>query len=532
MNKALSLCACVATVLAATLSPLASPAFAHCPQTPYDNTIFAPFPDETGFALSLEPVAEGLVSPLKGLTAPGHPNRLFVIDQPGILWAIDLNTGARTQFMNVTSRLVTLGVLGPNSFDERGLLGVAFHPKYLKNGLLYTYTSEPNAGPPTFPTTIPAGETADHQNVVAEWRVNNPRSASSTVDMSSRRELFRADWPQFNHDGGDINFGPDGKLYIGMGDGGAADDADADKQLFLKATGRPDAPEVPITGHQGDGNAQKLNTNLGKMFRIDVDRRNSANGQYGIPFDNPFAFRSGVVREIYAYGFRNPFRFSFDSADFDDDDDRFRFGFFPHLFRFLFDRANPIAGDVGQNDIEEVNSVVRGGNYGWNRKEGTLFFNTNGNEVGTATPTGTAPPNVVDPIAQYDLHHEGHSVIGGFVYHGRLFPQLRGRYVFGEFSGRVFNFPAGPHNYGRLLYLDPRGNRRGLEPIREFRGFHDAIEALGLSTGPAACQGLFPPTLAILGMGQDAKGEVYVMGNINGIPFGTDGVVLRIVPRR
>jgi glucose/arabinose dehydrogenase len=513
MKKAVSFVASVATLLAVSLSPFAPSASAHCPQTPFDTTVFAPIADESGFALSLELVASGLTAPMKGTTASGHPSRLFVVDQPGILWAVNLNAGSKTTFLDVSGRLVTLGVLGPDTFDERGFLGVAFHPGYLSNGLLYTYTSEPNAGPPTFPTTLPAGSTADHQNVLAEWHVNNPSSSSSTVDIGSRRELLRVDWPQFNHNGGDLAFGPDGQLYISMGDGGGADDADG--QLFVKATGTPDAPDVPIIGHQGDGNAQKLNTPLGKILRIDVNGRNSANGQYGVPFDNPFVQQSGAVAEIYAFGFRNPWRFSFDGA-------------------------NLYEGDVGQNDIEEVNLVVRGGNFGWNRKEGTLFFHINGNLEGFASrtpPVGVVvPPNVVDPIAQYDIHHEGHSVIGGFVYHGRRFPQLHGRYVFGEFS-RVFNFPSGPHNYGRLLYIQQQHSGRELRTIREFKGFSDAIAALGLDVGDPACEGLlpptvFPPTLAVLGMGQDAAGEVYAMGNISGVPFGTEGVVLRIVPKR
>jgi hypothetical protein len=189
-------------------------------------------------------------------------------------------------------------------------------------------------------------------------------------------------------------------------------------------------------------------------------------------------------------------------------------------------------GDVGQNDIEEVDVVVSGGNYGWNRKEGTLFFDINGNDEGFATTEdpGDVPPDVIDPIAQYDTHHEGHSVIGGFVYHGGRIPQLRGRYVFGEFSP-VFNFPSGPHNFGRLLYLQQKKTSKDkLLNIQEFRGFPEAIAALGLSVGSAACNGLFPPTLAVLGWGQDAVGEVYVMGNISGLPFGMAGVVLRLAP--
>ena len=417
-----------------TLFP-ATTSFAHCPgsQGPPDylETFFAPI-QASGTKIKLEKVADGLVSPLKGTIAPGLPNHLFVVDQPGILWAVNLATNTKTPFLNVgptgLNRLVTLGVLGPNTFDERGLLGVAFHPNYQTNGLLYTYTSEPTAGAPTFPTTVPLPSTPDHQNVVAEWKANNPANPAAGVNPASRRELMRVDWPQFNHDGGDLAFGPDDFLYISMGDGGGADDADG--QEFVVADGALPANTVPIVGHQGDGNAQKLNTPLGKILRIDVNGNNSANGQYGIPADNPFVPGPGLD-EIFAFGFRNPYRFSFDSAT-----------------------GKLYVGDVGQNDIEEVDLVVKGGNYGWNAKEGTLFFHINGNDEGFASEVDNdrASPDMIDPIAQYDTHGEGHSVIGGFVYHGSRIPQLKDRYVFGEFS-RVFNFPSGPHNFGRLLYL-------------------------------------------------------------------------------
>jgi glucose/arabinose dehydrogenase len=505
-RRTLSLATAVLTLLW-TLLP-AAPVLAHCPNPPtppdYLETFFAPI-NASGTKIKLELVTSGLVAPNKGTVAPGLPNHLFVVDQPGQVWAVNLTTGARTLFLDVSARLVTLGVLGPNTFDERGLLGLAFHPNFQQNGLLYTYTSEPNAGPPTFPTTLPVGSTADHQNVVAEWAVN-PANPLQGVIPGSRQELLRVDWPQFNHDGGDLAFGPDGFLYISMGDGGGADDADG--QQFIVADGAQPANTTAIVGHQGDGNAQKLNTPLGKILRIDVNGSNSGNGQYGIPSDNPFIATPGAVDEIFAFGFRNPFRMSFDTATGD-----------------LY------VGDVGQNDIEEVDLVVKGGNYGWNPKEGTLFFHINGNEEGFASEddNGRTSPGMIDPIAQYDTHGEGHSVIGGFVYHGSRIPQLKGHYVFGEFS-RVFNFPGGPHNSGRLFSLAQKQPKDKLLNIKEFNGLGDAIAALGLAQGPEVCEGDFPRTLAVLGFGQDAQGEIYVTGNFNGLPFGTGGVVLRLAP--
>ncbi|MBI4391637.1 MAG: PQQ-dependent sugar dehydrogenase, partial [candidate division NC10 bacterium] len=203
--------------------------------------------------------------------------------------------------------------------------------------------------------------------------------------------------------------------------------------------------------------------------------------------------RPGAVAEIWAFGLRNPWRFSFDSRS-----------------GALF------LGNVGQNDIEEVELVVRGRNYGWNFKEGTLFFHINGNEVGFASEDpdpsrGPIPPGLIDPIAQYDTHHEGHSVIGGYVYHGGAIPQLHQKYVFGEFA-LVFRFPLGPHDSGRLFSIKPGGQ-------------HGPREISQLIVVPGGAL-----HLAVLGIGQDAHGELYVLGNISGVPFGTGGRVLKLVP--
>jgi Glucose / Sorbosone dehydrogenase len=315
---------------------------------------------------------------------------------------------------------------------------------------------------------LPAGTAPDHQNVVAEWRM----LANGGIGM--RRELLRVDWPQFNHDAGDIVFGPDGMLYTPTGDGGNADD------------------QGP--GHLPGGNAQNFGVPLGKILRIDVDGRNSANGAYGIPADNPFVSRAGALEEIFALGFRNPFRMSFDRK-----------------------RGDLYAGDVGQNDIEEIDRVIAGGNHGCNFKEGTLFFDPRGvEEDGFASrspvPGRAVPSRLIDPMAQYDTHLEGHSVILGSVYRSTDLHKLKGRLIFGDFS-RLFNFPGGPHNYGRLFHVnaDARGDK-----LRAIREFH-------ITPSNA-------PNLAVLGFGEDAFGEIYLLGNVSGVPFGEDGVVLRLTP--
>ncbi len=251
-------------------------------------------------------------------------------------------------------------------YDERGLLGLAFDPRFERNGLLYTFTSENPASSPDF-TTQPGVRPAGGQAVTAKWRVRNRSAEHPVVDPSSRRELMRIDKPQFNHNGGEIGFGPDGKLDIAVGDGGAADD------------------QGP--GHVPGGNAQSLAPDnvLGKVLRIDPRGHNAANRQYGIRRSNPFVGRASAD-EIWAYGFRNPYRFSFDSRS-----------------------GQLVVGDVGQNDIEEVDVVNPGRNYGWPVKEGSFLFDNGGDGAGFVTQRSPGvPAGLVDPVLEYD-----HTAPGG-----------------------------------------------------------------------------------------------------------------------
>ena len=430
-------------------------------QTPLEDPI--PEPIDTGSQqIRLETVATGMTAPNWGTAVPGCTSlrgRLAVVDQVGLLWAINLATSDQSILLDVSNRLVSLGIGGPGTFDERGFLGVAFHPDFANNGLLYTYTSEPVAGDADF-STMPVGVAANHQSVINEWQIPEPCNASAVVDPDSVREILRIDEPQFNHDAGAIVFGPDGNLYIALGDGGMADDQGV--------------------GHVPGGNGQEPGNILGTILRIDPGGQNSANGAYGIPTDNPFVGMPDHLDEVFAFGFRNPFRISFDPQT-----------------------GELYAGDVGQNDIEEIDLVVAGGNYGWRIKEGSFCFDPNGDEPGFvfACEPGDTPEGLIDPIAEYD-HDEGIAVVGGFVYHGQQIPPLRGRYVFGDFFQ-----PASLS--GRLFYLQ-KNNR-----IQEFQLADQAT--LGLS---------------LLGFGQDANGELYVLANATGTPFGDTGVVLRIAPAR
>jgi hypothetical protein len=436
---------------------------------------------QSGKTIKLELLSTGLTAPNFGTAAPGDEGRLFVSDQDGTLWAIDLASGDKSVFADLSSLLVPLGAFGPGTFDERGFLGLAFHPDYASNGLLYTLTSEPAAAQADF-STMPAGSTPNHQAVVREWQVANPSDPASVVDPTSSRELLRIDEPQFNHNAGALNFGHDGMLYISLGDGGGRDDQG--------------------TGHGSSGNAQDPSNILGSILRIDPLGSNSANGQYGIPDDNPFVSMAGYVGEIYAYGFRNPFRFSFDMATGD-----------------LY------AGDVGQDDLEEVDVVVAGGNYGWNTKEGSFCFDPNGAGPGFAfdqEPCPNGPSGLIDPLAEYNTsdslaeNEDGRAVVGGFVYRGSAIPGLAGRYVFGDYTQFT---DTGVNNAGRLFFLNKKNivkdNFIKTSKIFEFTLYGQ--DALGR---------------ALLGFGQDAHGELYVLANDVGTPFGDTGVVMRITKAR
>lgn len=422
-----------------------------------------------GETIRLIQVADGLIAPnwgtsnavsIASLPSPG--TRLFVTDQAGVLYSINPNSGEKVVFLDITSQLVSLGIAGPGTFDERGLLGVAFHPDYETNGLLYTYTSEPDNGSPDF-TTLSGGQVANHHTVITEWNVQSPTALpdagdpTTVVDLASERELMRIDQPQFNHDGGALDFGPDDLLYIALGDGGSADDQG--------------------DGHVVGGNGQDAGNILGTLLRIDPLGNNSANGNYGIPAGNPFVADGTKLDEIYAYGLRNPFRFSFDIGT----------------------TGNPgtndlYLADVGQNDIEEIHVVAPGDNLGWPCREGAFFFDMDGANPGfvTGVPPHTVPDGLVDPIAQYD-HDEGTAIIGGFVYRGSAIPSLSGRYIFGEWA-QTFS------QDGRLFYLD------GSNTVLEF----------GLAGQSSV--GLF-----VQGFGQGPDGEVYLLANTTGVPFPDGG---------
>ena len=404
--------------------------------------------------IELQLVASGLVSPNFLVSPPDGTDRQFILDQTGQIRIIENGTLLATPFLDATSLLVT-----PNAnFDERGMLGLAFDPGFANSTSpgfrrIFTYTSQPVSSG-TADLTDPYATTINHHAVISSWRVD--ASNPNVVDTASRIDILRIEKPQANHNGGTVAFGPDGFLYISLGDGGGANDNNANGHN-------------PVTG-----NGQDPNIALGKILRIDINGTNATNGKYGIPPTNPFAV-SGGVKEIYALGFRNPYRFSFNGSEL-------------------------LEGDVGQNRVEELNRVELGKNYGWRQKEGTFKFNPTDGTV--SDDLSGVPAGLTDPIAQYD-RDEGISIIGGYVYDGSLLPALNGKYIFGDFARAIAN-PS-----GRLFYYDFTAAE-----IREFIIGRDD-RALGLY---------------VKGMGQDQNGEVYVLGSTTVGPTGTTGVVYKLVP--
>ncbi|HYV37157.1 MAG TPA: PQQ-dependent sugar dehydrogenase, partial [Gemmataceae bacterium] len=292
--------------------------------------------------------------------------------------------------------------------NEEGFLGLAFHPKYKTNGEFFAFY------------TINRAKGQKNTNIVSRFRVS--KDDPDKADPTFEEEVIRFEHKNFNHDGGTICFGPDGYLYITTGDGGAADDPDK--------------------------NGQNLNTLLAKVLRIDVDHKEGGKN-YAIPKDNPFVGRKDARPEVWAYGLRN-------------------------LWRMAFDRKTGVlwAGEVGQNQFEEINIIVKGGNYGWSIREGYHPFGAKG--VGPR-------PDIVEPI--WEFHHSvGLCIIGGNVYRGPRLPELDGAYIYSDFqNGKLW-----------ALWYDEKAKR--VTANRQIR--------TPITNG-------LPPE--ILSFGEDEVGDIYML---------------------
>ena len=408
-------------------------ATAESPET--DETQNGSLPKSVG----LETLATGLRAPVGMAFVPDGDLR-YVVDQEGVIYVHDAD-GLREEPLLDLRDSIEFG-------GEKGLLGIALHPNFAENRRLFVRYSAPSR------SGTPANYS--HTFVLAEFEAG---ADGKSADLDSERTILEIPEPQGNHNAGAIAFGPDGYLYVAVGDGGSGGD---------QGSGHVDDWYDAV----GGGNGQDVTENLlGSILRIDVD--SETNGKaYAIPEDNPLVGQDGLD-EHYAWGLRNPWKISFDGED-------------------LF------VADVGQSAYEEVNLVEKGGNYGWNVREGTHCY-------GAENCPGETPENVrggeplADPVIEYP--HSGSpvsgvSIIGGYVYRGSALPELQEAYIFGDLNAN-----------GRLFAATR--SEEGLWPTQ-------VVEVSG--DGAARLD-------RILSFGRDPDGEVYVLGT------GDDGGgVHRIVP--
>jgi uncharacterized repeat protein (TIGR03806 family) len=359
------------------------PAIVGLDERPVNSTCLAPPRPTTAFGVAVERAFPALAfeQPLFMLQAPDDGSRWFVLEKTGRVRAFDnqAGTAAASVFLDLS------GIV--NTASEGGLLGMAFAPEFATSHVAYVSY-----------TRTPPGSDTGMESVVSRF---SSADGGLTLDPTSGQVLLTINQPFANHNGGGIEFGPDGYLYIGMGDGGSGGDP--------------------------QNNAQNTHNLLGTFLRIDV----SGDGDYSIPPDNPFAGNprcdngagAASCPEIYAWGLRNPWRFSFDSVT-----------------------GRLWAGDVGQNAREEINVIKLGGNYGWRNREGFACFDP---------PVDCPSAGLVDPVLDYP-HTDGRSVTGGYVFRGTALSTLQGRYVFGDFvSGRIWVLDADEHGtYGKIEIAD------------------------------------------------------------------------------
>ena len=439
--------------------------------------------------LKLELVCGGqLDSPVAMVPAGDATGRMFIAEQRGAIRIFQNGMLLPGKFLNIGSKLVPERA----GYDERGLLGLAFHPGYAQSASagfrkFYMFYIAPSLNAPGIPTAP-----VDSRTVLSEFQVS--AGDLNVADPASERILLTFDKPQFNHAGGGLEFGPDGLLYFTVGDGGSSNDNN------FGHTGGGGNPRPT----NAKGNSQDLTKLLGKMHRIDPLGTNGPGGQYGIPASNPFATSpNGERPEIYAYGLRNCWRFSFDKGP--------------------GGTGRLIAADVGQNAVEEIDLITLGGNYGWRNREGSFVPAFSIDAPLFATPA-------TDPIAQYAhpgvvigtpaLPQLGLSVTGGYIYRGSAIPGLVGKYVFGDWSRNPILNPPPAVSTAKGVMLGLEETSPGVWAMSE-------LDILGGN----------PINRYIQGFGEDASGELYVLTKLTqpvtavdpatGLP---SGAILKVVP--
>ena len=425
---------------------------------------------DLGIELEVELVAEGLTSPLFLESPPDGSGRRFIVDQVGRIFILTPE-GERLEepFLDMSDRMVTL----LEGFEERGLLGVAFHPNYALNGRFYVHYSAPlGAG-------APAGW--DHTSRISEFLVS--ADDPDRADPDKERIILEVHQPNQKTNGGALAFGPDGYLYISMGEGGGAHGLG--EVLY-------DALEVPEENNVWDFLAQDITTLYGKILRLDVDRGWPT---YAVPRDNPFVGDYGRD-EIFAWGFRNHYRMAFDRGGDHD----------------------LLVAAVGEALWETVYLVDGPGNFGWPIKEGSHCYDRQRplDPPESCPATGPEGWTIRDPIIEYgnlnllndlaevDAEPVGTAIIGAYVYRGSAIPELYGKLVFGDYS-------ADPRNPSAQVFVatPPQavGERWPFQKVLEFEGLAQS-------------------------MGQDAEGELYILTNNTFGPYGDTGKVYKLVPRR
>ena len=424
--------------------------------------------------VTLRLIADGLVHPLRAISPPDASARLFVVDQIGKVWTVFPNgTTNDRPFIDISGKLATLSA----PYDEKGLLGLAFHPQYATNGKFYLWYSAP------LDALAPANW--DHTNILSEFKVS---ADPNLADTGSERFILMSNHPYANHNGGDISFGPDGFLYLPMGDGGGGNDVG--------------------TGHSGIGNGQDLTNLLGKILRIDIDKNSSVsvthavdspdgNIAYGVPSDNPFVAGPGRD-EIFAYGFRNPAFATFDTGG-------------NHSY---------FVGNAGQDLYEGVFLVEKGMNYGWPIKEnGHCFDRSSPNDpaAGCVRETGYLGEPLVDPIISLphsSFASSGLAVVGGHVYRGSALPEFQGGYLFGLWRANS------------VAWITTQNSPKWTFSTLAYSSIQDrsGTQLPGVAVPATGVPGF------LMGFGIGADQELYVLTSENQGPDGTTGKVWKILP--
>ncbi|ONI81190.1 hypothetical protein ALI144C_21875 [Actinosynnema sp. ALI-1.44] len=390
---------------------------------------------------------------------PDSSGRMYVPDLNGKLYFV--KDGQSAEYLDVGA------AVGPDFFNNKGMGSgfgfVAFHPDFARNGRFYTTHTEARGALTTKPADYDQPGTIVIQSVLTEWTASDPKAA---VFSGTRREMLRIGFIGFTHAIQQIDFNPTalrhqedyGKLYVAVGDGGRGTSSDDPQNLALPH---------------------------GKLLRIDPDGRDSANGKYGIPARNPFTGRPGAMGEVYAYGLRDPHRFSWDSVT-----------------RRMY------LGNIGEHEIESVYEVRAGDNFGWSDREGPFVYKRTDRCNLYPLPANDARNGYVYPVAAYDhdpppgfpcTADSGHAVVGGFVYRGSGVPELWGKYVFGDLVD------------GKLFYTNATEMRRGgkLAPLHQ-------LSVTDASGRPMTMQDMAGDRRTDIRFGTNNAGDLFVMAKANG----------------